>query len=183
MNSNIIRSWNGRTIRQREDGYLSFTDMAQACGKRYADWSRLDSTKEYLEALRERRYADVHNESLVEITQGGIPENQGTWGYRKVALRFAQWLSPDFAIQVDDWIEELLTTGKVELNQEESKPIPKVLSSEEKAIAITNFMGTLEKLGVNLNNPRINQELQDFALNIHISPALHTVKIPFMGTM
>lgn len=31
MDSNILRSWNGRTIRQREDGYLSATDMCQAC--------------------------------------------------------------------------------------------------------------------------------------------------------
>jgi hypothetical protein len=104
--SNIIRQWNGRTIRQREDGYLSATDMCQACGKLFGNWNRLDSTKKYLEALQLRHYGDSHNGNLIEIQQGGSPENQGTWVYRKVAIRLAQWLSPDFAVQVDDWIEE-----------------------------------------------------------------------------
>lgn len=117
MNNSIIRSWNGKTIRQREDGYLSLTDMAQACSKRVFNWERLDSTKEYLEALSLRHYSDLSNGNLIEIIQGGTPKNQGTWGYRKVALRFAQWLSPDFAIQVDEWVEELLLTGKVTLDQ------------------------------------------------------------------
>lgn len=35
-------------------------------------------------------------------------------------MRFAQWLNPAFAIQVDDWVEELLTKGSVSL--EEPKP-------------------------------------------------------------
>lgn len=114
-NALIIRQWNGRTIRQRDDGYLSATDMCQACGKLWSGWYRLDSAKEYLKALENRRYADLHNGKLIDIIQGGIPEDQGTWVYRKVALRLAQWLSPEFAVQVDEWTEELMTNGKVEL--------------------------------------------------------------------
>ncbi|MBW4666456.1 MAG: KilA-N domain-containing protein [Cyanomargarita calcarea GSE-NOS-MK-12-04C] len=113
---NIIpRNWNGRTIRQREDGYWSATDMCQACGKLWGDWSRLSSTKEYLKVLQNKHYADSHNGQLIDSSVGGTPETTGTWVYRKVALRLAQWLSPEFAVQVDEWVEELLTTGKVEL--------------------------------------------------------------------
>lgn len=65
----LSRIWNGRTIRQREDGYLSLTDMAQACGKLYGSYSRLDSTKKSL-AFVESRYADLHNGKLVEVNQG-----------------------------------------------------------------------------------------------------------------
>lgn len=39
MNDLIIREWNGKVIRQREDGYLSATDMCQACGKKMNDCS------------------------------------------------------------------------------------------------------------------------------------------------
>jgi hypothetical protein len=59
--SSIIRSWNGRTIRQREDGYLSATDMCQACDKRWNNWHQLSSTKEYLEALQNKHYCDSSN--------------------------------------------------------------------------------------------------------------------------
>lgn len=41
----------------------------------------------------------------------------GTWAHPKIAIRFAQWCNVNFAIQVDFWIDELLTTGKVELRK------------------------------------------------------------------
>ena len=47
----LLRIWNGKQIRHREDGFLSLTDMAYSCGKKYADWARLDSTKTYLKTL------------------------------------------------------------------------------------------------------------------------------------
>lgn len=104
----IIRSWNGRTIRQREDGYLSLTDMAQACGKEFRDWNRLDGSKRYIEALSSD--VGICTSQLIEIRKGNTSEyEQGTWGHRKVAIRFAQWCSDEFAVQVDTWIEELLT--------------------------------------------------------------------------
>ncbi len=125
---NIIKDWNGFTIRQREDGYLSATDMCKACGKLFADWNKLDSTKEYLKALESRRYSDQNNGNsrneeyrygnssngnLIDIIQVGTPENQGTWVHRKVALRLAQWLSPEFAVQIDEWVEESMFNGYV----------------------------------------------------------------------
>jgi KilA-N domain len=156
-NNNIIRQWNGRTIRQREDGYLSATDMCQACGKRWNNWNQLDSTKVYLEALRLHRYCDSSNGNLVDTQQGGIPENQGTWVHRKVALRLAQWLSPDFAVQVDDWVEELLLTGKVELANEP----PKVITSFDRANAVNSLAASLQFLGMEIQNPRFKQGVQD----------------------
>ena len=117
MNSSIVqlRSWNGRAIRQREDGFMCLTDMAYACDKKIGHWNEAKSTKSYLETLSD--VIGIPITDLIEVNQGGIPDQQGTWGHRKVAIRFAQWCSDEFAIQVDTWIEELLTTGKVELKQ------------------------------------------------------------------
>lgn len=53
--SNLIREWNGRTIRQRADGYLSATDMCQACGKlfgHFENWLYTDFAKGVLAALK-----------------------------------------------------------------------------------------------------------------------------------
>jgi hypothetical protein len=113
----LARSFNERLIRIRQDDrYVSATDMAQSCGKRYHDWARLSSTTEYLQALE--AVAGYPVTELVQVFQGGTPENQGTWLHPKVALRFAQWCSPQFAVQVDCWIDELITTGKVQLESE-----------------------------------------------------------------
>jgi hypothetical protein len=119
MNALAIRQWNNQGIRIRPvDRYVSLTDMAQATNKLFADWKRLNSTTEYLETLSS--VMGILITDLVQITQGGIPEEQGTWGHPKVAIRFAQWCSDGFAVQVDCWIDELLTTGRVKLNQSPS---------------------------------------------------------------
>lgn len=93
--SNIIRSWNGRTIRQREDGYLCLTDMAQATGKRVQDWTDLKTTNSYLVALGTS--VNIVTDQLVCTIKHGLNEQRGTWGHRKVAIRFAQWCSDEFA--------------------------------------------------------------------------------------
>lgn len=84
---------------------------------------------------------------LVQVIQGGDPQNQGTWGHPKVAIRFAQWCSEEFAVQVDIWTDELMTTGKVEiapaqpaLPQDYEEALAALLVSvrEQKALAAAN---------------------------------------------
>ncbi len=50
---------------------------------------------------------------LIEVRNGGVPGTNGTWcrDYR-IALRFAQWLSPEFSIKVDEAILGLLTASR-----------------------------------------------------------------------
>jgi hypothetical protein len=117
---NLIKSWNGRTIRIREDRYVNLTDMAQASGKRFPDWNRLDSSRSYLKTLS--AVVQISTTELVRTQQGGTPENQGTWGHPKVAIRFAQWCSDELAVRVDSWVDELLTKGYVSLDDSPQAP-------------------------------------------------------------
>jgi hypothetical protein len=111
--TNLIKSWNNRNIRIRGDRYVSLTDMAQATGKRVNNWLRLDSTNSYLKALESVTHLSATG--LVQVIQGGDPQNQGTWGHPKVSLRFAQWCNDEFAVWVDCQIDELMTTGSVSI--------------------------------------------------------------------
>ena len=48
--------------------------------------------------------------ALIQPLKGGVaPKQQGTWVHPKVAINLAQWLSPQFAVQVStrvfDWME------------------------------------------------------------------------------
>jgi hypothetical protein len=87
--------------------------MAQATGKKFSHWNDTNSSKSYLSVLSHK--AGIPASELVQIRKGGLPEEQGTWGHPKVAIRFAQWCSDDFAVQVDSWVDELITTGSVSL--------------------------------------------------------------------
>jgi phage antirepressor YoqD-like protein len=113
--SNIIRSWNSKHIRIRPDRYVSLTDMAKSCGKLTGHWLENKSTKEYLDALSPVTGLPITE--LLQVFQGGVPEDQGTWAHPKLAIRFAQWCSADFAVQVDTWVDEMVTAPLDSLNQ------------------------------------------------------------------
>ena len=105
----IIKSYQGKSIRIREDKYVCLTDMATASGKRLNNWMQTDKSKSYLETLS--AITGIPAIELLEVGEG----NQPTWGHPKVALRFAQWCSDEFAVQIDFWIDELMTTGSVSI--------------------------------------------------------------------
>lgn len=90
---------------------VNATEMAKPFGKQPKDFLRTQSTQEYIMAFSGR--TKCLPTDLVRVVNGG--NSYGTWLHRKLALRFAQWLSPDFAIWVDEKIEELLTTGKTKI--------------------------------------------------------------------
>lgn len=113
MNTNEIKTFNyeGNSITFNSgDGVMvNATEMAKAFGKRAVDWLQNQQTQEFIEALTEVRKST--SADLVQVTKGG--PNQGTWMHEDVAMEFARWLSPKFAIWCNDRIKELLTTGVV----------------------------------------------------------------------
>lgn len=92
---------------------VNLTAMAKPFGKRTRDWFRTEETQEYLVLISE--VLKCASADLVEVKKGGDPQMQGTWCYDyHIALRFAQWLSPEFSLIVDDIILNLLM-GKTEI--------------------------------------------------------------------
>ena len=86
---------------------VNATQMAKPFGKRPAKWLELPSTKEFLAKLTEVRKSDI---GFVKTEKGGNLGG-GTWMHEDVAIEFARWLSPAFAIWCNDRIKELLTIG------------------------------------------------------------------------
>ncbi len=113
-----IFNYNGSNVpmTRNENGvvYVNLTEVAKAFpNKNLSKIVNSIEIKEYCKALAE--ITNVSSADLLIVSKGGDVSKQGTWAHQKVALRVAQKLSPDFAVQVDTWIEELLTKGKVEL--------------------------------------------------------------------
>ena len=124
------------------DMMVSLTDMAKANGKRVSDWKDLPSTKSYLEALEK---SDTRKSHIV-IRKGGDSQLQGTWASKRVAIRFAQWLSDDFAIWVDTQIEELLTKGTVSIKTPQTYK-EALLALIEKEEALERAIATKSEIG------------------------------------
>ena len=161
--SNLIKSWNDRNIRIRGDRYVSLTDMAQASGKQFSGWNRLESTKSYLATLS--RSMQISIDVLVQAKTTGLNEDRGTWGHPKVAIRFAQWCSDEFAVQVDIWTDELITTGKVELAPQQQPTAPSLPQDYGEAVAA--LLGQIrEKKVLAAANQQLLQEAKVLQLAI-----------------
>lgn len=109
---NKVFSYQGTSVTFiHKDGkvMVNATQMAKPFGKRPAKWLELPSTKEFLSKLSEVRKSDI---TFVHTAKGNSQQfAQGTWMHEDVAIEFARWLAPEFAIWCNDRIKELLTVG------------------------------------------------------------------------
>lgn len=109
-----IFQYNGSdiTFNSGQSVMVNATQMAKPFGKRPAKWLELPSTKEFLSKLIAIRKSDT---DMVVTESGGASGGKkgggGTWMHEDVALEFARWLSPEFAIWCNDRIKELLRHG------------------------------------------------------------------------
>ena len=91
---------------------VNATEMAKSFKKRPNDWFNLPSTKAFLSVLTEtRKSCNADFQAVLTIKGGADLSRQGTWLHEDVALEFARWLSPEFAIWCNDRIKELLRYG------------------------------------------------------------------------
>jgi len=100
------RIWNGTPIARRAvDGYVNATAMAKANGKEWAHYFRTDRASTYIEALS--RNCEIAVTGLYFAKPG-----DGTWIHPRLAVDFARWISPEFAVWMDGWFLESLAQGR-----------------------------------------------------------------------
>lgn len=88
---------------------INATEMAKPFGKRPVDYLRLPSTSELLQAIV--RKSHISQNQLVTTVKGSPEHGGGTWMHEDVAIDFAQWLSVEFRLWVNDRIRELMRWG------------------------------------------------------------------------
>ena len=106
--------------------FIDATEMAKsACSKksdydklRPSRWIRSVDYKNYVDALfRTGRILDIC-EVIMKVPVIGKEGSFHIWMEKNLSIRYAQWLSSEFAIWVDDRIDEILTQGYSFMTQE-----------------------------------------------------------------
>lgn len=108
---NKVFNYNGTdiTFASDENGLMvNATEMAKPFGKQPSDWTKTKSAQEFISSLSAVRKIVVTD--LIHVKQGGNTI-QGTWMHEDVAIEFARWLAPTFAIWCNDRMKELLKYG------------------------------------------------------------------------
>ena len=120
-------SFGSTAVSFRQDGFLNATQIAAHFGKLPKDYLKTEQTQQYIaalaESLSERTKILTDKNQLVIIKKGGA--EQGTWLHPKLAIHFARWLDPRFAVWCDEQIEQILS-GSLKLSQtttDQRKPL------------------------------------------------------------
>lgn len=90
--------------------FVNATEMAKPFGrnKRPGNWLRTQPAINYINEVAVAHTCATAD--LQRVTQG-VDQEQGTWLQEDVALEFAHWLSPKFALWCNERIKELMKLG------------------------------------------------------------------------
>lgn len=179
----VHKEYNGSMISfgKRDDNggvMVNATEMAKPFGKTVQHWGDNASTTEFVFAVAKSKRIEPNPQfanlliindhgnplslkindlanlypNLIKVVKGGL-EKQGTWLHEDVALEFARWLSPAFAIWCNDRIKELLTDGKTELSNQFN--MPKTYSEALRQLADKVEENEKQKLLIEKQKPKV----------------------------
>lgn len=94
----------------KEKGMVNLTKIAKHFGKEVRRWLANPSTKAFLEAIK-----SADGKSVTTQNVGNNGKEQGTFGTREVALKLAQWISPEFEVFCIKKLDELFQKGEAKL--------------------------------------------------------------------
>ena len=153
-----ILNYNGNSIHfeiSQNDVMINLTEMAKAFPKK--NLTQIISSaeiQEYLTALSKLQiYSFV---DLLQVRKGAPHLGGGTWAHKKVALRVAQKLSPDFAVWVDTKIDELLSSGVATVNNDD-ETIVKAMSILQQRLEISRQRQKMLEESNNLQQKQIQK--------------------------
>jgi hypothetical protein len=118
------------------NGQINLTKICQHFHKRLDVWLKTKQTKAFLAS-----YSVLTPNGGITVNIGNNGKEQGTFGNRQVALKLAQWISPEFEVFCIQKLDELFQTGKTELN-------PKQINRKELALMVIAQEEELEKLAL-----------------------------------
>lgn len=140
----VTKEYNSQVVEfdLTNDVMVSLTDMAKANGKKVSDWHRLLATTDFL--VEYSSVTGIPATELLIIKQGGT--EQGTWASQDIALEFARWCSPKFAVWCNQQIKELLTKGTVSIKTPQTYK-EALLALIEKEEALEKAIATKAEIG------------------------------------
>ena len=102
----ITKAYQGSAVTFNDVGWINATTEAAKHGKRVDVWLKTKETQEYLDALCE--ISHTTKKWYLKTSKATLANGGGTWLHPKLAVVFARWLDPKFAIWCDMQIDTLI---------------------------------------------------------------------------
>ena len=125
MDNQLQKTYLGKEIVFTPDGWINATQTIKALeAKRLDNFMKSKYFKDYVKAFC--KYHQLGYEDVVKTVKGNFSKSdpskigitQGTYFHPDLAILFARWINPDFAVWADDIIKQILT-GKIEIKHKE----------------------------------------------------------------
>lgn len=145
MDSAVVREYDGYdiTFLTGHNVMVNATEMAKPFDKQPIDWLKTNAASEFINT-----YSKLKNFSLADLQQvirGG--NHPGTWFHEDIALEFARWLSPKFAIWCNDRIKELFMYGSTTMSGNEGEESNPAVYNERNLAKVKLYEETICAMG------------------------------------
>lgn len=159
----INLNYNGKSFNQRNDGFVNLGQLCATHGKAFKDWSRLQGSVAYLEALAESLSGSdgqkIPASKIIISDVDASGGKAGTWGHPLVAIEVARWISPAFGVWCNQHIKVLLENGST--SRENNAPPPRQLPPQRDAIEYIEAYQKLEKFPEGILKKLLTDKLVD----------------------
>lgn len=119
MNNQLQKTYLGKELVFSSDGWINATQTAKAFDKDIRQYTRSRRFKDYLAATCE--YYSKNEDDFIKTVKGKFNNDvqnlhitQGTYLHPFLAVSFARWINPKFAVWCDDLMRQILT-GELEV--------------------------------------------------------------------
>lgn len=102
----VTRDYEGHPVMFNDVGWINATERANRLGRRVDKWLKSKETQDYIAALCQM--TDTPKMGYVKTSKATLATGGGTWLHPKLAVPFARWLDPKFAIWCDTQIDGLI---------------------------------------------------------------------------
>jgi hypothetical protein len=123
MNKQLQKTYLGKELIFDSNGWINATQTAKAFDKDIRLYTRSKRFTEYLAATCE--YYGKNEDDFIKTVKGGNTSDvqnlhiaQGTYLHPFLAVSFARWINPRFAVWCDDIMRQILT-GDLEVKYKE----------------------------------------------------------------
>lgn len=104
----VIKKFENVEVFFMEDGYINATKVAKNFSKRPETWLKTEQVQELMSEISITLHGVIEQNQLVIVKRGSPNTGGGTWIHPKLAIHFAYWLSPKFAVWVGEQIETII---------------------------------------------------------------------------
>ncbi|NIF70206.1 KilA-N domain-containing protein [Burkholderia sp. Ap-962] len=167
----VHATFEGFDAKFTRDGWFDATTAAQQHGKRISHWLENEETQQYIKALAAA--LNVRDSGDLIRTQRG--RAGGTWLHPKLAVVFARWCSPRFAVWCDLQIDALIRDGYARISDAERTHWRQMLELEKRdeSSKVRASFGSHLMLQRKREKPSIEKERERLATALQPSFKFH----------